>query len=153
MNWLARLKAKASGPTTVPAEPAKGPSAGFVSAWEAPAADFGPVVNDPEFGSGDLDRWCWPFSDAMNGAEIDRFNARVALFADRGIRIEDAERLADGLVSRDRELDDRRLCLECSHLRGGRCSVPTKAGAGFIVQPLVMTLQRCAGFDSAGGAQ
>ena len=135
MNWLARLKEKTTGPSTAPAEPTKAPSAGFVSAWEAPEADFGPVVNDPEFHSEDPDRWCWPKTEAMNSAEIERFNARVALFAERGIRTEEAEGLADALVKRDRETDDRRLCLECSHLRGTRCSVPAKAGAGAFVQP------------------
>lgn len=151
MNWLAKLKKKATPPTTDPAEPAKAPSAGFVSGREAPVADFGAVVNDPEFGLGDVDRWSWPLSEAMNGAEIDRFNTRVALFAERGIHIEEAERLADGLVMRDREQDDRRICLECSQLRGSRCSVPAKSGAGSNVQSLIRLPQRCAGFDPAGG--
>lgn len=116
-------------------------------------ANFGAVVNDPEFAVTDPDRWCWPQSEAMNAAEIDRFNGRIALFADRGIHIEEAELLADGLVKRDRENDDRRMCLECSQLRGTRCSASARAGAGIFVQALIRLPQRCTGFDAAGGFQ
>ena len=149
MNWLARLKEKATDPSTAPAEPTKAPSAGFVSAWEAPAADFGPVVNDPEFHSEDLDRWCWPMSEAMNGREIDLMIARSNLFSDRGMRTDDAERLADVLVNRDREMDDRRLCMECAHLSGRRCSASAIAGAGQNVVALVQLPQRCPAFKPA----
>lgn len=153
MNWLARLKEKAPYAPGDPAEPAKGTSAGFVSGREAAAADFGAVVNDPEFVLSNPDRWCWPLSEAMNSGEIERFNGRVALFAGRGIHIEEAELLADGLVKRDREKDDRRMCLECSQLRGTRCSVPARAGVGPVVQALIRLPQRCAGFDAAGGVR
>ncbi len=53
----------------------------------------------------DPDRWCWPHSSAMNGAEIDTFMLREAGFKAKGVA--DAEALADTLVIRDRELDDR----------------------------------------------
>ena len=103
----------------------------------------------------DPDRRTWPHSDAMNGAEIEAFMGRFELFAQRGLNQSDAEQHADRLTLRDREGDDRRLCLECAHLRrvgGRRCGNAQRAGmtvhasaavlaAGFVVQ-----LQRCDGF-------
>ena len=65
----------------------------------------------------DPDRWCWPHSSAMNGAEIDTFTKRRSLFTGKGISQDEAEAVADKLVLRDRDLDDRRLCLECSNLQ------------------------------------
>ena len=65
----------------------------------------------------DLDRWCWPYSSAMTGREIDTFAERSSLFNRRGLPALDAERLADKLVNRDRDGDDRHLCVECRHCR------------------------------------
>jgi hypothetical protein len=104
----------------------------------------------------DPDRDCWPHSDAMNGGEIDTFTARLIRFTDKGLALDDGEALADQLVRRDRELDDRRLCLECTHLAGHtgtwRCRSWQRAGiarqardAG-LPGELVRTLQRCDGF-------
>lgn len=100
----------------------------------------------------DPDRWCWPYSDAMNGAELETMARRVAVFHRRGIRLDEAETLADSLVKRDRDLDNRRLCLECGALRPGLvCSVPTKAGAGRTVSGLVKMPQHCPGFSPVEG--
>ena len=65
----------------------------------------------------------------------------------------DAEALADKLVQRDRESDDRRLCLECPHLSGfgpWRCNQWRRAGLGQpgIPGDLVRQLQRCNGFSA-----
>jgi len=102
----------------------------------------------------DPDRWSYPHSTAMNTAEIDRFTARLAQFTDRGVILSDAERLADLLVIRDREQDDRALCLECTHLqRAGRCGnwqaagVAIRARDAFMPVELVRQLQRCDGFS------
>jgi len=66
---------------------------------------------------------CWPNSTAMNGAELDTFTARLARFTTKGLSAPDAESLADKLVIRDRDTDDRVLCLECRHMAGyGRAS-------------------------------
>ena len=74
-----------------------------------------PVMLDP-------DRWCWPHSQAMTGREIDTMAERTSLFNRRGLPALDAERLADKLVNRDRDGDDRHLCVECRHCRPGlRC--------------------------------
>ncbi|RCX08257.1 hypothetical protein IP95_02027 [Extensimonas vulgaris] len=99
------------------------------------------------------DRWAWPHSSAMNGQELDTFMARQDLFQQRGTSPQDAERLADKLVIRDRGGDDRRLCLECRHLRGDgpyRCGNARAAGLHpDLAQDMVLTLQHCQGHDAA----
>ena len=100
---------------------------------------------------------CWPHSTAMNGAEIDLFTARLHRFTDKGLTIADGESLADKLVVRDREADDRRFCLECRHLSGvgqtsWRCGNWQAAGIAIrsrdsqLPADLVLQLQRCDGF-------
>ena len=88
------------------------------------------------------------FRPAMTAREIDRFQARVRLFTQRGWAIECAERVADHLVLRDRDGDERRLCIECASLQGdGGCfearrgRVPGAARRGF--EPMTATLTRC----------
>lgn len=109
-------------------------------------------VNLDEADAIDPDRHSWPHTLAMNSAEIDSFNARVQLFIRRGIGSTQAEGLADDFVIRDRDGDDRRLCLECQHLRGGgrswACNQWRAAGHGAAGIPadMVMLLQRCDGF-------
>ena len=100
------------------------------------------AANDPAL---DPDRWCWPHSAAMTGAEIDRMVSRVERFVARGVDLIEATALADKLVLRDRDGDDRRLCLECDHLRPGeRCGVRTVAdvSGGRLIDALP-NLQRC----------
>ena len=88
----------------------------------------------------DPDRWCWPHSDAMNGAELEQFAKRSQQFTRRGSSVESAEAMADRLAIRDREHDDRRICLECTHLgERGRCIA---ASAGRIRAP-TDGLSRC----------
>ena len=103
----------------------------------------------------DPDGWCWPRSTAMTGAEIDNFKARLSKFGDKGLTATDGEALADKLVLRDREADDRRACLECRNLSGYgsaslRCSNWKAAGVGASGLPLdlVLMLQRCDGFNN-----
>lgn len=124
--------------------------------FEAPAANDGVVpdlapATDPDF-------WCWPNSSAMNSWEIDTFTARLARFAEKGVSNADAERLADVLVQRDREGDDRRLCLECACLRGsGRwsCSNWRQAlvGQQGLAHDLILMLQRCEGYRCGIGSK
>ena len=92
----------------------------------------------------------------MTGREIDTFTARLHHFTRRGLVALDAERLADKLVTRDREADDRRLCLECAHLAGyagtwgcrnwQRAGVATKPQHAQLSAALVNQPQRCDGF-------
>ena len=103
-----------------------------------------PVLQDP-------DRWCWPHSQAMTGREINTMVARTSLFNRRGLPALNAELLADKLVTRDREGDARRLCLECVYLSragGLRCAQWQRAGLGAAGVPagLQLVLQRCDGF-------
>ena len=119
------------------------------------------VANAPNTAANDStpdpDRWCWPHSIAMTGAEIDTFTERLVRFTDKGVIHADAEQLADKLVTRDRESDDRRLCLECLHLSGHaagswgcrnwqRAEVANTSRDARLPDELVRTLQRCDGF-------
>lgn len=119
------------------------------------SAANGSATPDPEPAT-DPDRWCWPHSQTMNTGEFDTFMARLARFIDKGVSYDEAERLADALVIRDREGDDRRLCLECPHLQGfgrWRCGnwhaadVPRQG----LARDLVLMLQRCGGFAPQQG--
>ena len=156
MNWLARLKKIDAAPTAEATETTKRVSVVFVAPGMAPIQKTGadsPAANDP---APDPDRWAWPHSQAMTGWEIDNFTARLVRFTDKGVNLEDAEALADKLVQRDRESDDRRLCLECPHLAGyagmwgcrnwQRAGVALKAKDAQLSTALVHQLQRCDGF-------
>jgi hypothetical protein len=80
--------------------------------------------------------------------------AKVHLFTVRGVNTTEAEGMADALVRRDREADDRRLCLECSHLRRSaglwRCGQWQRPGLAVADVPgeVVKLLKRCEGFTS-----
>jgi hypothetical protein len=99
----------------------------------------------------DPDRNCWPndpsLDAAMNAGEIETFMARVTLFMHRGLGLARAEALADKLKTRDRDGDDRRLCMECRHLASTRCTRPQAAGIGPMVEVFRAKLQRCPAFD------
>jgi hypothetical protein len=160
MNWLDRLKkiemvqeGEPTKPTKLVNEPETKGFVGFVAPFLPPVQKPGcnqPALSDP-------DRWCWPHSDAMTSHEIDTFTARLARFTDKGGSLMDSEALADKLVIRDREQDDRRLCLECMHLAGfgsgsWRCGAWQAAGVAIrshdaqSPDELVMQLQHCGGF-------
>ena len=168
MKWLDRLKTpKAPDPhATKPTQPQESEqAAGFVGFVAYPPAPFQKIeageaaANDTATTvTADPDRWCWPHSEAMNTVEIDTFTARLARFTDKGLPLADAEREADRLVIRDREGDDRRLCLECAHLHGAgrwrcgnwhRAEVATQLKDAHLPGALVLTLQRCPGFGGS----
>lgn len=87
-------------------------------------------------------------------AEIERFMAREARFARLG-RAADSEHLAERMTLRDRQQDDRRLCLECAALADNRrCGLAAQgrlAGADRRLEPVPIMLQRCPGFTLAPG--
>jgi hypothetical protein len=73
-----------------------------------------------------------------------RFNQRMALFISR----KDAKELAQRLQRRDRDKDDRGMCVECAHFTANTscrnhkvAEVPPMVGSDFSVM-----LQRCRGF-------
>ncbi|WP_342128531.1 hypothetical protein [Hydrogenophaga sp. OTU3427] len=165
MKWLDRLKTpKASDPhATKPTKPQESEqAAGFVGFVAYPPAPFqkieGSEAANNTTPAADPDRWCWPHSEAMNAVEIDIFTARLARFTDKGLTLADAEQQADRLVVRDREGDDRQLCLECAHLHGAgrwrcgnwhRAEVATQLKDAQLPGALVQTLQRCPGFGAS----
>lgn len=110
----------------------------------------------------DPDWWCWPHSSAMNTLEIDTFIVRVEQFSRKGVSLAEAELLAERLVLRDRDEDDRQLCLECPHLQGDvgrwRCANAQRAGmaVGTANAPLpaglTQQLQRCPGLTPTPAA-
>jgi hypothetical protein len=102
------------------------------------------------------DRWCYPRTQVMNAAGNALFAARLARFTDKGLEPNVGERLAERLVIRDIEQDDRVVCLECTHLqRGWRCANWQRAGIAIrssdaqLGTEFVHLLQRCDGFKGA----
>lgn len=90
-------------------------------------------------------------------AEVASFTKRQALMLARGYATEDAEAMAEALTLRDRQGDDRRICLECTYLgERGRCLA---ASAGRIpnadrrLEPVPTILQRCEAFGLRKGLQ
>lgn len=59
-------------------------------------------------------------------AEINRFGLRVGLFERRGLSADAAEIMAERCLNRDRDMDDRRSCIECKHLQGSGFCAATK---------------------------
>ena len=101
------------------------------------------------------DRYCWPNSSAMNSGEIDKFKFRLEIFQARGLDELNAEALADKLVLRDRDRDDRKVCYECRYMKGIsslRCEnwklagIAMKSSDAFLGKDFAMMLQRCHGF-------
>jgi hypothetical protein len=92
---------------------------------------------------------------AWDDTEICTFTTRVLTFVRRGVGPTNADDLAERLTLRDRERDDRRLCLECVRLDGrGRCmaaSAGELSGADRRLEPVQTILVRCEGFELRKG--
>ena len=156
MSWLARLKKTPVDAEMEPTKPTKPGSVGFVGSTLSPLQKnegFSGAANDPV---PDTDRWCWPHSSAMNTTEIETFTARLLRFTSKGLTAPRSEAVADKLVIRDREKDDRVICLECIHLGGYesgslRCSnwkgsgIAVSARHAFLPSDIALRLQRCPG--------
>lgn len=153
MNWLARLKKIDIAPEGGAAETTKRVSVVFVGPSLAPKPkNTGEPVaaNDA---TPDPDRWSWPHSEAMTTVEIDTFTMRLERFTAKGLALADGVAVADKLVTRDRDGDERRLCLECQQVAGygpWRCNRWRRAGLGQPAIPADMAqqLQRCDAFTS-----
>lgn len=156
MSWLERLK-KIEGPlsqgATETAEtlsvvfvaPALGTSdkslpwpagesaalhAGHNDAGEPPEVQLAPAQGLAS------DALSWPQGPAMSALEIEAFMARVVLFSDKGLDLKRSEQVAERLLRRDRDRDDRTLCVECRRFRA-----PWRCSAGGACLPA--NLQRC----------
>lgn len=160
MKWLARLKNSGLGTENDATKTTKTVSVVSVASILAPVQKIGGdslAANDP------VTALVTP-AKAVSAepvrmlvrTEMDTFTARLALFTDKGLTIEAAELVADKLVTRDREHDDRRICLECTHLGGAgawRCRNWQRAGVAIRARDaqlpgeLVHLLQRCDGFS------
>lgn len=93
----------------------------------------------------------WPNGSAWNDAEIRRFTARAQMFIRAGWKNK-AEEWAEKLVYRDRDGDDRRVCIECAHMQRDRGCFQAKQGrlepgTAKDMRVLPFLLQRCPGFQ------
>jgi len=90
---------------------------------------------------------CW------DDAEIDWFGIRHVRFIRLGMADHDADDLAERLTLRDREGDDRHMCLDCRELAlSGRCSAVARGampGVGRQMEPVPDILMRCPSFKLA----
>lgn len=77
---------------------------------------------------------------AQTERRITRMRFRLTLFARRGLAAPAAEKWVDRLAQRDADLDDRRLCIECTHWRHHHLCAIGMPGVPFL-------LARCAGFE------
>lgn len=87
-------------------------------------------------------------SPTWSDADIAYFNSmRERLMYWRWSEV-DAEAMAERLVIRDHQGDDRATCLECRHHRLGRCGNHHRAGlqGREVGHELSVMLQRCPGF-------
>lgn len=131
MNWLTRLKKLEGAPAPTLQNLQKAEIGAFVDS----------VGTTP-------DRF------QKSGRENDTGIPRLMLFIDLGLSMDDAQTMVDRLEQRDREQDDRRLCLECVHLSGfssaRRCSQWQAVGthSSAIPADLALILQRCPRFNS-----
>lgn len=87
-------------------------------------------------------------AEPWNAEAIETFTARRDAILRRGYSPDDADDLAERLRLRDVQGDDRRMCVECSHYRRGRCG--NHIGAGLhcpeVGRDLATLMQRCPGF-------
>jgi hypothetical protein len=85
---------------------------------------------------------------------IVRLAKRAELFQRRGLDEESATELAETLRARDADADDRRMCIECTHLqRDGGCFAARQGwihGAALNLAPVQTMLQRCERFEPQG---
>ena len=83
------------------------------------------------------------------------FALRRDAFVRRGYDTDDADDLAERLVLRDAEGDERRLCLECTHLgERGPCLAAAAGrlrGADARYEPVPTMLERCEAFGLRKG--
>lgn len=141
-------------PTTAPTAPAPPPAPHKAAASPANAANrltprppisqlaglAGVASNDAHRADGQ--------PDAMGGT-------RLARMARLGWAEERADAAADRLAQRDAHGDDRRMCVECSHLGdSGRCVAAATGRLGNVdrrYEPVPDVLQRCEAFGLRKG--
>lgn len=89
----------------------------LVSVLASPATSLSETLRSPDWCDWYSHGWIW------REIEIQRFMVRRVHFRKLKVTEQQANILADRLVERDREEDDRRLCVECRNCRPGlRCT-------------------------------
>jgi hypothetical protein len=91
-----------------------------------------------------------PMTTAPEVRVVARIEKRIGLFCRRGFDQAAAGELAELLVLRDADMDDRRMCIECSHLqRDGGCFAARQGwiNAAPYLTPVQTMLQRCERFE------
>lgn len=100
----------------------------------------------------------WVAGAAMDDQEIVAFQSRLVRILGMGLDTDFAEQQAERMLRRDRDLDDRHLCLECAAFRCSgvwSCSNAVQAGLSKgsshtkLAREFALLLQRCDGFFHA----
>ena len=86
-------------------------------------------------------------ADPMTDSEQRLVEKWVGRFTGKGIPMLKARKVAERLVRRDRQLDDRRSCVECESFRARRCIQGRQPFGGGGIE----VLHRCSGFRLDGG--
>jgi hypothetical protein len=84
-----------------------------------------------------------PAPDAWTDDEVALCESRARVFTTKGIPSDAADLLACRLTLRDRQLDDRRSCAECTGFHKGQCLQRITP----IGETSIHTLHRCRGFE------
>jgi len=106
----------------------------------------------------EYDSYCWPNSSAFNSGELKLTVERLRFLGSR-LSEDNAERMADLLIERDREKLDMTYCFECHHLEGHgsgpwRCNNAIEAEVNIskkissVPRDWPWMLMRCFGFKS-----
>ena len=97
--------------------------------------------------------------EPLNLATVAWTDADISAYLDRRARLlrwgwaeREAEVLAERLVIRDRDADDRVSCTDCRHYRPGRCDNHRRAGLHEpdLARDFAALLQRCPGHSPRG---
>ena len=116
---------------------------------------------DPDKKTTEYDSYCWPNSSAFNSVEVKLTLERLRFLGSR-LSEDDAERMADRLIARDRQRLDMIYCFECHHLEGFgsgplRCNNAIEAEVNIskkissVPRDWPWMLMRCFGFSSLLG--
>ena len=148
-KWIARLQAKTAHPL----------SEGTDETYKTVPAGVLSVLSVGGQGGCANSSAIEPFPDlsavAWTDGDIARFLDRRARLLGWGWAEPEAEALAERLVIRDRDADERVSCADCTHYRPGRCGSHRAAGlrAPELALDLAALLQRCLGFELKSGGQ
>lgn|GEM_PF-2394206 len=100
-----------------------------------------PGVSAPVRGNEDGVAFRTPIA-AQTHIEQARYRARLSQFIASGIDYETAQIVAEDLIKRDRDMDDRRSCAECRHQSYKHCRRGLFSVGGFDIE----LLHRCRGY-------